>query len=164
MIKQIYKFNCEGCKVCCSNERLGNIVGKVIKKEELKKIVFLREELFDTFYEKKETGYLIGKYCKHYDEKTGKCKIYNQRPPECILYPFLVFKKENRLIIAIDNECPDSKRFLKDLNNNNKFAIDQINNILNNIKDYNYLIYDYYLLPLFNLTVIIEFVSQSVSR
>ncbi len=156
MIEQIYKFECEGCRICCSNERLGDVVGKLLSKDELKKIVFLREELFELFYIKKDDKYFISPFCKNYDEVAGRCKIYDKRPPECVLYPFIVFRRGNGIIVAIDNECPKSKKFLKDLDKGKKEAVFQIKNIEENIRYYPYLIYDEYMMKVFDFTVIAE--------
>ncbi len=154
MIKQIYRFDCSGCTVCCLNSKIKESIGKVFSKEELKNVVLLREELFDIFYLKTDGGYYIGEHCKNYIPKKGLCGIYRSRPPECILYPFVVFKRSNQLIIGIDNECSQSKKFLSDLDRGEKSSQLQIKNIEENINTYPFLIYDSSFMAVFDFTVI----------
>ena len=44
--------------------------------------------------------------CTFLDISCNKCRIYNARPFECQLYPFLVIKKGEEAIVAVHLSCP----------------------------------------------------------
>ncbi|MFH1678696.1 MAG: YkgJ family cysteine cluster protein [Candidatus Omnitrophota bacterium] len=60
-----------------------------------------------------------GRYyiCSFLNFKNNRCRIYNQRPLECRLYPFLLNHCGRKLYLSIDTNCPgasgkiDSKEF-----------------------------------------------------
>ena len=45
--------------------------------------------------------------------KDSRCKIYELRPFECQLYPFLINKREEKVFLAIDLGCPFVKENLE---------------------------------------------------
>lgn len=44
--------------------------------------------------------------CPFLDMKNSKCNIYESRPLECRLYPFLINKREKRIFLSVDLGCP----------------------------------------------------------
>lgn len=48
--------------------------------------------------------------CPFFDAENNRCKIYDIRPLECELYPFLINKIGSRIHLAVDLNC----RFVRD--------------------------------------------------
>ncbi|MCM8762835.1 MAG: YkgJ family cysteine cluster protein [Candidatus Omnitrophica bacterium] len=44
--------------------------------------------------------------CPFLEVFSNRCKIYNLRPFDCRLYPFLLRKIKNKIYLAIDTNCP----------------------------------------------------------
>jgi Fe-S-cluster containining protein len=44
--------------------------------------------------------------CKFFDLSTHHCRIYQNRPFECQLYPFLMAKKQDGIYLAVHLSCP----------------------------------------------------------
>ncbi|MFA5039451.1 MAG: YkgJ family cysteine cluster protein [Candidatus Omnitrophota bacterium] len=55
-----------------------------------------------------------GWICPCLDEKTSRCGIYEDRPLECRLYPFLLVSHEGRRVLAVDPHCPYIQERLED--------------------------------------------------
>ncbi|MFC1709603.1 YkgJ family cysteine cluster protein [Candidatus Omnitrophota bacterium] len=53
--------------------------------------------------------------CPCFNLPDQKCKIYNHRPFECQLYPFLLNKKDNKFYLTKDNGCPYFKSGPEDI-------------------------------------------------
>lgn len=51
-------------------------------------------------------GHQAGSICPAFDPETHFCGIYAERPLDCRLYPFLLIKKEENVILATDTKCP----------------------------------------------------------
>jgi len=51
--------------------------------------------------------------CSLFDAQGNKCKIYNLRPLECQLYPFLLNRKGGKSFLAIDLQCPFAAEKIK---------------------------------------------------
>ncbi len=47
-----------------------------------------------------------GFICPFLNSGNNKCKIYNQRPFECQLYPFLLNLRGGKVILTVDLNCP----------------------------------------------------------
>ncbi|MFH0738541.1 MAG: YkgJ family cysteine cluster protein [Candidatus Omnitrophota bacterium] len=47
--------------------------------------------------------------CLFLDQPSNKCRIYNSRPFECQLYPFLINRKGESVILSVDLNCPFAK-------------------------------------------------------
>ena len=47
-----------------------------------------------------------GFICAFFDIKDNKCKIYDWRPFECQLYPFLINLRDRKIILTVDLNCP----------------------------------------------------------
>lgn len=47
-----------------------------------------------------------GFICAFLNGETNKCRIYDQRPFECQLYPFLINLRDKKVILTVDLNCP----------------------------------------------------------
>lgn len=54
-----------------------------------------------------------GFICPFLGPSDNKCKIYESRPLECQLYPFLVNLRSNKVLLTVDLNCPYAKENLK---------------------------------------------------
>lgn len=54
-----------------------------------------------------------GFICAFFDIRDNKCKIYDWRPFECQLYPFLVNLRDRKIILTVDLNCPYVKENLQ---------------------------------------------------
>lgn len=45
-------------------------------------------------------------HCTFFNLQDQTCKIYGHRPFECLLYPFLMIKKQDQTLIGIHLSCP----------------------------------------------------------
>lgn len=53
-----------------------------------------------------------GFICAFFDIEMNKCKIYDFRPFECQLYPFLINLRGRKVILSVDLNCPYIKQNL----------------------------------------------------
>lgn len=75
---------CEGCSLCCTHYLGAHDLSRMTKYA-LEYHAARAES-----YEDIEGGYRMYKYyqpCPHIDEETGLCKIYEERPEHCRLWP-----------------------------------------------------------------------------
>jgi len=74
--------------------------------ERIKKLGFNESDFMiksdDGFYRLRN----IDSYCYFYDNKQRVCKIYEQRPLGCRIYPIIYIYEEN--IVTVDSYCPAS--------------------------------------------------------
>ena len=47
-----------------------------------------------------------GFVCAFFESAGNKCKIYNMRPFECQLYPFLINLRDKKVVLTVDLNCP----------------------------------------------------------
>lgn len=100
-------LNCGGCdNNCCQNPKLTPVLLPSEEKRFKKYSRKVETPYRDIFVlKKKENG-----GCTFLDNKTKRCKIYNQRPLECRLYPFLLALKKDKVGIKLDRRfCPRLK-------------------------------------------------------
>ena len=135
MIKQfVPEQECLGCKGCCRfaqedsvwvpsllNEEIGHFLNQgaaaalITPHKKLKIVPFPKQKVY---------------LCPLFNYEENKCKVYNSRPLECQLYPFLICAKESsgaseakgaprkkEIYLAADSRCP----FLKKKNNTREF-------------------------------------------
>lgn len=48
-------------------------------------------------------------FCPFLNVGKNKCKIYPRRPFECQLYPFIINRKDKKVFLAVDLQCPFAK-------------------------------------------------------
>lgn len=109
IFKGTYKF-CTGCPIdknCCTGKA---VELPVITRAEARYISLVKG-LPEYEYSIRSTNNLrelkaINDRCYFYQR--GKCSIYNQRPIDCRLYPFDIYKdsSERFLLISYTNACP----------------------------------------------------------
>ncbi|MBI3605158.1 MAG: YkgJ family cysteine cluster protein [Nitrospirae bacterium] len=51
-------------------------------------------------------GHQGGCLCPAFDPLTHKCSIYEVRPFDCQIYPFVLMKKNESVAVGIDTKCP----------------------------------------------------------
>ena len=108
-IRQFVPENrCLSCKICCRFSQKNSLWQPIILDQE-------RESIFEdiAFQETvlpsgriKTQPHNQGFLCLFFDLSSNRCKIYERRPFECRLYPFLINKQDNRLYLAVHLNCP----------------------------------------------------------
>jgi Fe-S-cluster containining protein len=102
------QIKCEGCNNHCCGKN-PHLTPVLLSSEEKK---------FKEYSKKIKTPYrtmsvLVKKgnrNCIFLDDKTKKCDIYNKRPLECMLYPFLLDFETTVLNVRLDKRfCPHLK-------------------------------------------------------
>ena len=73
-----------------------------------------------------------GYICSFFDVQGNKCKIYEFRPFECQLYPFLISLRNKKVLLTVDLNCP----YIKEKINSKEFKeyTDYLTNFLNSPK------------------------------
>ncbi|MFH1440742.1 MAG: YkgJ family cysteine cluster protein, partial [Candidatus Omnitrophota bacterium] len=61
-------------------------------------------------------------YCAFFDTSKNKCKIYLKRPLECQMYPFLINRRDNKIFLSVDLNCPFIKESLLQNTSNLSFC------------------------------------------
>lgn len=86
-------------------------------------------------------------YCQFLEEKSNKCSEYFNRPLQCVFYPFLVEKKEDKIVVGVHLACPfiQENLHMKDFDIYRKklegFLKEK--NFIGFLKDNEYLVEDY---------------------
>ena len=114
---------CSKCEVCCRFTEKVSVWSPVLSQEEtrtitnkeLAKVKILENNQFELL--SNNSGYI----CPCFSAKDNRCKIYEFRPFDCQLYPFLLTKNGQKINLAVDLKCPfiykgfDSGAVKKDL-------------------------------------------------
>lgn len=114
---------CLKCEVCCRFSDKNSVWAPVLSGDEarnlankdLSKVKILDNNQFELIAT--NGGYI----CPCLSVKDNRCKIYEFRPFECQLYPFLITKNGQKINLAVDLKCPfiykgfDSGAVKKDL-------------------------------------------------
>jgi len=118
MIKQfIPQDYCLGCKGCCRFKQIDSVWSPCLLDEEIQDLldekippafISLDKKLLPTPHPQ-GTGFI----CPFLEVKDNKCKIYDFRPFECQLYPFLINLRGRKVILTLDLNCPYAKAHLK---------------------------------------------------
>lgn len=100
-VPQQYCFTCQGC---CRFDDGKSIWRPQITKKEIKKKIFESRVDNKGFLKtkKNKTSFI----CCFLDDKKYCCRIYQQRPFECQLYPFLLISQKNQTLLAVHLACP----------------------------------------------------------
>ena len=109
-------FNCANCYRCCTHFT-EDWMGPYLNKNEAKLQIFKKFATSFHLSVAGSTGHHIITVIKPVENRcplwtySGKnhCTVYEQRPTDCQLYPFLL--KDGELIIHLT--CPDAVRFLQ---------------------------------------------------
>jgi uncharacterized cysteine cluster protein YcgN (CxxCxxCC family) len=85
--------------------------------------------------------------CPELEVETNRCKIYERRPLDCQLYPFLLHRQNGAIFLALDKKCPAVEKRTEDgdFKKYIQYLIDFLNqpDIKNVIRVYSRLINDY---------------------
>jgi len=118
MIREfIQKGYCLKCKGCCRFAESDSPWSPNLLKEDIKALVdnamppffILENKKIRLIKEAGEEGYL----CPLLGCEDNRCKLYEARPFECRLYPFLLNRKGKEVFLSVDLKCP----FAGDKNN-----------------------------------------------
>ncbi len=119
MIKQVIPEEfCLKCRGCCRFKKIDSVWSPCLLDEEIqdlldKKIpsacISLNKKLLPIPGPQGE-----GFICPFLEVKDNKCKIYDFRPFECQLYPFLINLRGRKVILTLDLNCPYAREHLKD--------------------------------------------------
>jgi Fe-S-cluster containining protein len=105
LIPKDYCFSCQGC---CRFNQEDSIWFPHLLEEEKKRLGKIRA-LADP-----QQGNFI---CAFLNKESNKCRIYNLRPFECQLYPFVFNRNNNKVFLAVDLNCT----FIKENPRNQEF-------------------------------------------
>lgn len=114
---------CLRCDVCCRFPEAHTVWSPLFTKSEIKHLVdkdILPPLLFtlaqDNLAKSKATQHKTQRIdliaykdyfiCPCFNPSDNKCKIYTNRPFECVLYPFLLVRKGKKSFLAVDKKCP----------------------------------------------------------
>lgn len=99
---------CLKCKGCCRFSEMDSHWQPYLLDEEVSAIskdCFLKESLLPS--KKIKTLSTGGQHiCFFFDNENNRCKIYENRPFECRLYPFLINKIKETIYLSVDLKCP----------------------------------------------------------
>ncbi|RJP29459.1 MAG: YkgJ family cysteine cluster protein [Candidatus Omnitrophota bacterium] len=124
---------CLSCKGCCRFLRADSVWSPCLLDEEIQDLLGKNIPAANISINKKlllvqapdGQGYL----CPFLKIKDNKCSIYNFRPFECQLYPFLLNLRHGKIILTVDLNCPYVKEKLK--SKEFKEYVDYLNEFLN---------------------------------
>lgn len=110
MIRQfIPQEVCLKCQGCCRFAKQDSVWSPCLLDEEIQELldkdmpaamISIDRKIRPVAYPDKE-----GFICAFFDPKENKCKIYDFRPLECQLYPFLINLRSKKVILTVDLNC-----------------------------------------------------------
>lgn len=118
MIKQfIPEESCLTCPGCCRFREANSVWLPCLTEEEIQNLLDKQippatisiERKIQPIHNPAEDNFI----CAFFDLKENKCKIYDFRPLECQLYPFLINLRGKKVILTVDLNCPYIKENLK---------------------------------------------------
>jgi len=136
MIKQFIPSDfCLKCLGCCRFKEFNSVWLPCLLDEEIQVLLEKKIPPASISIERKiqpipdgEGGFI----CPFLNLKDNKCKIYDFRPFECQLYPFLINLRGKKIILTVDLNCP----YIKENINTPQFKeyLDYLSNYLNSPK------------------------------
>jgi Fe-S-cluster containining protein len=111
MIKQfIPQEVCLKCQGCCRFKEQDSVWSPCLLDEEIQDFLDKNIPPLCLSLDKKlmpipnpqGEGYI----CSLFDAQVNKCKIYEFRPLECRLYPFLISLRNKKVLLTVDLNCP----------------------------------------------------------
>ena len=99
-------LSCDGC--CRFKDSSSRWRPKLTREEEqhsLAQKIFAKTEIDPDGYLKtaEERGVCR---CQFFNLKDNTCPIYKYRPFECRLYPFILHKKDDKIVVSVHLNCP----------------------------------------------------------
>ena len=96
---------CSRCGICCLKTEMP------LSKKDIKILMEKGYEI-EFFSQLNYEGYVllrnIDGHCVFFDEKNKKCKIYDNRPMGCRLYPIIY---DESIGVVVDETCPHNKKW-----------------------------------------------------
>ncbi|MDP3732425.1 MAG: YkgJ family cysteine cluster protein [Candidatus Omnitrophota bacterium] len=119
MIKQVIPQEvCLKCQGCCRFKKMDSAWSPCLLDEEIQDLLDRKIPSAAISSAKKllpvPDPQGEGFVCPFLGLKDNKCKIYEFRPFECQLYPFLINLRGGKVILTLDLNCPYVKEHLKD--------------------------------------------------
>lgn len=118
MIKQLIPQEaCLKCRGCCRFGEASSVWAPCLLDEETQGL--LHKNIPPAFISSNKRLFPIpnpeqdGFTCPFLVLADNKCKIYEFRPFECQLYPFLINLRSNKVLLTVDLDCPYVKENLK---------------------------------------------------
>lgn len=113
MLKQFVPSEfCLKCKLCCRFSQQDSIWSPCLLDEEIQALLD-KKDISSTYISSKHRLFLISNpqkqesyICPFLNIADNKCRIYDFRPFECQLYPFLINFRHNKIILTVDLNCP----------------------------------------------------------
>jgi hypothetical protein len=110
MIRQFVSQEvCLKCQGCCRFKQEDSVWSPILFNEEIE--LLLKEGLSPALISphKKIRVASFSKedifICSLFNTEENKCKIYNFRPLECQLYPFVINRKNDKIFLSLDSQC-----------------------------------------------------------
>ena len=113
MIKQfVPREYCLKCQGCCRFSQMNSVWLPCLLDEEIQELLDKKNIPPATLTKEKrilpvpnpqgQEGFV----CAFFNTPENKCRIYNFRPFECQLYPFLLNLRQKKVILTVDLNCP----------------------------------------------------------
>ena len=118
MIKQFVPQEfCLKCRGCCRFLEANSIWSPCLLDEEIQDLLDKKippasissSRRIQPVPNPKDEGFI----CPFLNIENNKCKIYEFRPFECQLYPFLISIRDNKVLLTLDLNCPYVEENLK---------------------------------------------------
>lgn len=110
VIPQDYCLKCLGCcrfaqqNSCWLPSLLNAEIDKLIRRY-IPPVIVSSEKSIIAIPSPRDNNYV----CPFLSLEDNKCKIYDLRPFECQLYPFLIHKNKGEIFLSLDLRCPFAK-------------------------------------------------------
>lgn len=111
MIKQLIPAGfCLKCQGCCRFKEMDSVWAPCLLEEEVQDLIdkdipgayINMQRRIRPISNPKGEGFI----CAFFRVESNKCKIYNLRPFECQLYPFLINLRYKKVVLTVDLNCP----------------------------------------------------------
>jgi Fe-S-cluster containining protein len=101
----VSRVHCKDCNKCCTTSPCGN----PIECMPVEGTILTRKYGNENFIQHKDS-WQIKVPCGFLDSY-GKCRIYNERPTVCVMYPFQIGAGDNNgnNLLALDSDCPEAR-------------------------------------------------------
>lgn len=94
---------CLACDVCCRFSEANSVWSPVLTDTDIRKIP---KDLINKNNKFELVHYKDVYLCPCFSPVNNKCGIYNNRPLDCMLYPFLLARRNNKIFLSFDLKCP----------------------------------------------------------
>jgi len=112
MIKQFVPQEfCLKCRSCCRFKEANSVWSPCLLDEEIQELVDREgipaasisiDRRIQTVADPGGDGFI----CPFLNSADNQCRIYNLRPFECRLYPFLINLRKGKVLLTVDLNCP----------------------------------------------------------